>query len=370
MKQKISIALLCIFLFSCLFTSSAFAANKDVVTQISENEKEKIMKIFERDSSTELLLKHVADFEYKQATYYQNESKMLTWFFNGIPYEEKLYEQYEDTWYIKVNANMLDQHIQRALDVKPTHNFKSLPKNVADLSPDVYTTYYSDGFYYLFPDPGDDRYVFINRDVSLKTIEQVSSDVYCCKLHILYRDFWVNVDEDPIEIEKNGYMLLRKNGEDYQILELNENRSEPSTAILATYTSKNAIPSASKVLVNGKTVTLEAYNIEGSNYFKLRDLASILAETNAAFAVEWDSNKNAINLMKGSRYSGQVTAATAKSNQKAVESTNPLYVNGAEVSVAAYNINGSTYFKLRDLGNLTEFAVGFDSTSNTVTIDA
>jgi len=32
-------------------------------------------------------------------------------------------------------------------------------------------------------------------------------------------------------------------------------------------------PTTSKVLVNGKIVEFEAYNINGYNYFKLRDLA-------------------------------------------------------------------------------------------------
>ena len=65
-----------------------------------------------------------------------------------------------------------------------------------------------------------------------------------------------------------------------------------------------------------------------------------------------------------------MSVAGNKGNQKALESTNPLYVDGNEVEAAAYNINGNTYFKLRDLGNLVNFTVGFDSTSNTVSVTA
>ena len=50
-----------------------------------------------------------------------------------------------------------------------------------------------------------------------------------------------------------------------------------------------AIPTASKRLLDGTPLTLTAYNINGNNYFKLRDLGEIFN-----FSVEWDGNQKLI----------------------------------------------------------------------------
>ena len=50
-----------------------------------------------------------------------------------------------------------------------------------------------------------------------------------------------------------------------------------------------AIPTASKLLLNGNSLTLTAYNINGNNYFKLRDLGEIFN-----FSVEWNGNQKLI----------------------------------------------------------------------------
>jgi len=50
-------------------------------------------------------------------------------------------------------------------------------------------------------------------------------------------------------------------------------------------------------LVNGKIVEFEAYNINGYNYFKLRDLAQAVNNTEKNFEVTWDAANNAINLI-------------------------------------------------------------------------
>lgn len=58
-----------------------------------------------------------------------------------------------------------------------------------------------------------------------------------------------------------------------------------------------ATPSANKMVVNGKSVNVEAYNIDGRNYLQLRDMADIIG-----FSVDWDS------------VNGQVIINTANGN--------------------------------------------------------
>ena len=60
-----------------------------------------------------------------------------------------------------------------------------------------------------------------------------------------------------------------------------------STAALAATITAN--PTTSRVLVNGTEIYAEAYNIDGSNYFKLRDIAQAVD-----FAVTWDGSGNRI----------------------------------------------------------------------------
>lgn len=53
----------------------------------------------------------------------------------------------------------------------------------------------------------------------------------------------------------------------------------------------NVKPTNSKVLVNGKVVEFEAYNINGNNYFKLRDIAKAFD-----IGVTWDGVTNTIGI--------------------------------------------------------------------------
>ena len=51
------------------------------------------------------------------------------------------------------------------------------------------------------------------------------------------------------------------------------------------------MPTPSKVYINGKEVQFTAYNIDGYNYFKLRDIGKALN-----FGVLWDGANNTIRI--------------------------------------------------------------------------
>lgn len=63
------------------------------------------------------------------------------------------------------------------------------------------------------------------------------------------------------------------------------------------------------------------------------------------------------------------TVAFAASGVMAEKSTAPFFLNGAPVEVDAYLINGSHYFKLRDIAALVDFGVTWNAASGTVGID-
>ena len=133
----------------------------------------------------------------------------------------------------------------------------------------------------------------------------------------------------------------------------------------------NAIPTASTVMVNGEKIAFEAYNVQGSNYFKLRDLAYILTGTEKQFAIGWDSVNSSISLTSDSPYVavGSEMAAASTVTKAALPTSSMIYLDGEEIQFIAYNIEGSNYFKLRDIGVTFDFSVVWDEELNTIIID-
>ncbi len=137
-------------------------------------------------------------------------------------------------------------------------------------------------------------------------------------------------------------------------------------------TAVSAIPSKSNVLINGKKVAFEAYNIGGSNYFKLRDLAQAIGSTSKRFEVGWDGAKNAISMTTGKKYTavgGELKISGDTDIKSAASTTSQIYLNSEEVIFAAYNIGGNNYFKLRDIAAALDFEVTWDSSTNTIGIN-
>ena len=62
-------------------------------------------------------------------------------------------------------------------------------------------------------------------------------------------------------------------------------------------------------------------------------------------------------------------AAQAATSLTATLSSQPIYVNGQQVSMTAYAINGNNYVKLRDIGQAVDFGVTYDTATNSVHID-
>ena len=130
-----------------------------------------------------------------------------------------------------------------------------------------------------------------------------------------------------------------------------------------------AAPLTAEVLVNGEQQSFAAYNINGSNYFKLRDIAFALNGTKRQFEVEWDQETNAVFLTAWQGYSaagGEMRTASDLTAKAAASVDAGVYLNGDAVSLAAYNIGGSNYFKLRDLGRCLGFGVNWNADTGTI----
>ncbi|MDF2926240.1 MAG: hypothetical protein K0R57_5154 [Paenibacillaceae bacterium] len=134
----------------------------------------------------------------------------------------------------------------------------------------------------------------------------------------------------------------------------------------------SAVPTASKVLVNGKEVSFEAYTINGNNFFKLRDLAQAVSGSEKQFQVGWDAENNAISLESDKAYTsvgGELAVSADLASQTAVPTGSVILLDEAKLELTAYNINGNNYFKLRDIAKTFNIGVTWDDKTNTVGID-
>lgn len=134
-----------------------------------------------------------------------------------------------------------------------------------------------------------------------------------------------------------------------------------------------ATPNTAPLILNGTEIVLAAFNINGNNYFKLRDMAGVVSGTTVQFDVRWNEEKRSIELLSEMPYAmppkETVTPMAAWQHTNAVPSGSPLFLDGEPVLLTAYTIHGSNYFKLRDLGSLFNFAVDWDAGNNRIVMD-
>ncbi|WNX83589.1 N-acetylmuramoyl-L-alanine amidase [Agathobaculum sp. NTUH-O15-33] len=138
----------------------------------------------------------------------------------------------------------------------------------------------------------------------------------------------------------------------------------------AASVAPKVVPSTHKVKVNGKAVQPQAYNVDGYNYFKLRDIAYLLSGSTATFDVKWDSKAQAINMISNSKYSavGGEMAVSSSGKLSVSASSSKILLDGQKVAVSGYNINGNNYFKIADLASEIGFTALYESASKTVLI--
>lgn len=134
----------------------------------------------------------------------------------------------------------------------------------------------------------------------------------------------------------------------------------------ADVTAKSAMQ---PVFVDGKRawgIGSTAYEIDGYNYVRLRDVAA-----SVGFAVSYDAATNSVRIDPQSPYSGKIDSEPEElwqTYQPAKPSKQSVYVSGKRAEMKAYEICGYNYFKLRDLGAAVGFGVDYDAQEDIVHI--
>ncbi len=113
--------------------------------------------------------------------------------------------------------------------------------------------------------------------------------------------------------------------------------------------------------VNDTARWVWSYNIGGNNYFRLRDMAALFQNTEAQFSIEWSEEAGTVDIIPGGRYQpdGTELSAPAAGLHTATVSTQELLLDHYATDSVAYNIDGSNYFRLRDVAALLDVGVAY-----------
>lgn len=126
------------------------------------------------------------------------------------------------------------------------------------------------------------------------------------------------------------------------------------------------------VSINGEAATtIAAYNIDGYNYFRLRDIAKKLN-----YYVSAEGNN--ITITSSEAYEGGAEASPSTSAKAAVtlvSSHTIRYDDGNAIGAESFNLGGYNYFKLADIQaasaqTAAPLTLGYDGETNTIHITA
>ena len=179
------------------------------------------------------------------------------------------------------------------------------------------------------------------------------------------------VRRDQLSYFSNGRIILQKGSKSYIV-------HNPLMTNGISAPKNNA-----SVMVDGKIVSVDAYTINGNNYFKLRDVAMMLSGSKKQFNVSWNSAKDCVEIEQNKPYSpvGGELVKTDKTKASAKFYLPLVFCNGGMVNeftayygkqtygLKAYLIDSNNYFKLRDLGEFLDFYVGWDGINKVISID-
>ena len=131
---------------------------------------------------------------------------------------------------------------------------------------------------------------------------------------------------------------------------------------------KKAVKSPQKIYYNGELISIMAYNVNGNNYVKLRDIANLLNGSSRQFSIDYSDGH--IKLTSGQAYVpvGGENTMTADQSATCVVSRWSVETNGVVRYLKCYNIAGNNYFQLRELSELFDFGISYDQATNSVYI--
>ncbi len=202
-----------------------------------------------------------------------------------------------------------------------------------------------------------ERYYFFENDTAVNASDMMNEFV---------KQYGVAIDQVHFSIQAAGAEYY------FTIAETKASAAPSKPQPSVNPTTANASPTTSKIYVDGKEVAFDAYNINGNNYFKLRNVAYTVTGSEKQFNVTWNGANGCIDLISHAAYAANGSELKLGDGlaKKATVTTSPIMKDGVLVqNLAGYNINGNNFFKLRDLGQSFDFCVAWDDNLKSITID-
>ncbi len=129
-----------------------------------------------------------------------------------------------------------------------------------------------------------------------------------------------------------------------------------------------AVKSSQKITLDKEAVEVAAYNIAGSNYLKLRDVAAIMSGKKKQFNIDYNAERKLIVVETGKPYTKLESdlKPIKEASAKAILSEKEIILNGDDEDIDTAFINETNYVKLRDIAKIANFYVGYDEPTQTV----
>ena len=200
-------------------------------------------------------------------------------------------------------------------------------------------------------------------------------------ISILNENDWANVykienytftpDPDDPEYVENGQVYTIVFDGNVRYIIQNQDAPMAFTYYPGNGYSKTTVANNQPLYVDTTKYNALAYNINGNNYFKLRDIAKLLDGTVKTFDVKYDAATNSIDMLSYFDYTpagGELTPGDG-ATRTAYSSSAFLTYDGIPVSATCYNIDGNNYFKLRDVTDALDCRVDWDEANQLIKIN-
>ncbi|MBP2025761.1 hypothetical protein [Peptoniphilus stercorisuis] len=124
-----------------------------------------------------------------------------------------------------------------------------------------------------------------------------------------------------------------------------------------------------QVKVNGLTSNIVTYNISGENYYRIRDIAFALRNTNKKFNVNYNVKNNEIYLISGENYSSKDDFVIYDDIALANAFTGSILLDKEVLDLNSYHIKGYNYYKLNDIAKILNFNIKYEGVNKLVVIN-
>lgn len=131
-----------------------------------------------------------------------------------------------------------------------------------------------------------------------------------------------------------------------------------------------AYPHTASVTMDGQTLELQAYLVNGNNYVRLRDYANILNGMAAQFSLEYDAASGSVVVQTGKAYRPGGSEGLAVGTEPVFTKlrTPSLLVDNASFAINSYLIDDLNYMKIRDLAAAVGCGIDYNAQTGQVVL--